>query len=81
MAVRALGQCHDFDQRSLLEPLVSPPVQPTPDASALLDEAARALAQRQTVCAAVVVADSGVVAVTKLTRPWPVSVCSGLESN
>jgi hypothetical protein len=45
MAVRALGQCHDFDQRSLLEPLVSPPVQPTPDATALLEEAARALEQ------------------------------------
>ena len=45
MAVRALGQSRDFDQRSLLEPLVSPLVQPTPDATALLEEAARALGQ------------------------------------
>ena len=45
MAVRALGQSRDFDQRSLLEPLVSPSVQSTPDATALLEEAARALGQ------------------------------------
>ena len=45
MALRALGQSRDFDQRSLLEPLVSPLVQPTPDVTALLEEAARALGQ------------------------------------
>jgi HEAT repeat protein/tRNA A-37 threonylcarbamoyl transferase component Bud32 len=45
MAVRALGQSRDFDQRSLLEPLAELHGKPAPDSVALIEEAARALGQ------------------------------------
>lgn len=43
MAVRALGQSRDFDQRSLLEPLLRMEEKLTPDAVPTIEEAARAL--------------------------------------
>ena len=43
--VRAIGQSRDFDQRSLLEPLVSAKMNRNRDLVPLVDEAARALGQ------------------------------------
>ena len=45
MAVRAIGQSRDFDQRSMLEPLIRSVERPDPATAAVVEEAARALGQ------------------------------------